>query len=235
MTMLTTAPQNDPATAAAQPSTAAQPTTQTAGTTAPTQGTAVPAQQQQQATAKQSPDAAGSGAQDQAKTTDDGSAPQGAPERYDFKAPQGAEVDAQVLTAFSEVARDLNLSQEAAQKVLDKVTPVMAERRAEALKAQLDQARNTWVSASKADKEFGGSGLNENLSTAKKALDAFGSTELRAFLEDSGLGDHPEMIRLLYRAGRAISSDRYVGGREPASKPAPRTFEEHLANLYPSN
>jgi hypothetical protein len=228
MTMLTSAP-TDPAQAPATTAAAPQPTQNTAATTAPAAAAA------QQATTKQDPGNAGSEAPEQSTTTNDGKQPPGTPERYDFKPIEGGELDAQVLTAYSEVARELQLSQEAAQKVLDKVAPVIAERQQATLKAQVEQARNDWKTVSKADKEFGGRALDANVATAKKALDAFGTPELRAFLEESGLGNHPEVIRLLYRAGRAISSDHYVGGREPARKPAPRSFEEHLANLYPSN
>ncbi len=49
----------------------------------------------------------------------------GAPEKYEFKAPDGREYDAEVLNNFSEVAKDLNLSQDAAQKLLDKMAPIV--------------------------------------------------------------------------------------------------------------
>src|SRR5690606_12960663 len=47
------------------------------------------------------------------------------PESYEFKAPEGRTFDAEVLKAYSEVARELKLPQESAQKVLDKVAPVL--------------------------------------------------------------------------------------------------------------
>ena len=40
------------------------------------------------------------------------------------------ELDSEVLTAFGEVAKDLDLPQEAAQKVLDKVAPVIQAKQA---------------------------------------------------------------------------------------------------------
>ena len=104
--------------------------------------------------------------------------PQAAPEKYEFKAPEGKQFDAEVLSTYSEVARELNLSQEAAQRVLDAMAPKMAERQV----AQIEAIRTEWANTSKTDKEFGGEKLSENLSTAKKALDAFGTTELRTLL-----------------------------------------------------
>jgi hypothetical protein len=97
--------------------------------------------------------------------------PQGAPEKYDFQVPEGLTIDPSGLKAFSEVAKELDLSQEAAQKVISKMAPAMAERQAE----MVNQVKTQWAEASQSDKEFGGEKFNENLSTAKKAMDKFGS------------------------------------------------------------
>lgn len=134
---------------------------------------------------------------------------QGAPESYEFKAPEGKEFSPEVLGAFSEAAKDLGLPQEAAQKMLDKLAPAFAERQTQAVEA----ARAQWATDSRSDKEFGGDKLDENLATAKKALDTFGTPELRMLLNESGLGNHPEIIRAFYRAGKAISEDRFVTGQ----------------------
>ena len=136
----------------------------------------------------------------------------GAPEKYDFKAQEGLQFDPQVIEAYSEVARDLNLSNDDAQKLLDKVAPVMAARQQEQIKAVTEG----WAQAAKTDKEFGGERIGENLATAKKALDAFGTPEFKSLLEESGLGNNPEVIRFMYRAGKQISEDTFVGGKGPS-------------------
>ena len=139
--------------------------------------------------------------------------PEGAPESYEFKAPEGVQFDDALIGAFSEVAKDLNLPQEQAQKVLDKMAPVMQARQLE----QLQAARADWAESAKTDKEFGGEKLAENLGMAKKALDTFATPELRALLNESGLGNHPEVIRMFYRTGKAISEDRVVTGQGGAA------------------
>ena len=40
----------------------------------------------------------------------------------------------------------------------------------------------------------------------------FGTPELRDVLNMTGLGNHPEIIRAFYRAGKAISEDAFVSG-----------------------
>lgn len=136
----------------------------------------------------------------------------GAPEKYEFKPQEGRVFDEAIIAAYSDVARELNLSNEDAQKVLDKVAPVMAERQL----AQLEAVKDAWAESAKSDKEFGGEKITENLGTAKKALDAFGTPELKALLNESGFGNNPEVIRFMYRAGKAISEDKFVGGRQAA-------------------
>jgi hypothetical protein len=139
--------------------------------------------------------------------------PEVAPESYDFKAAEGAVFDPKVIADFSEVAKSLNLSQEKAQSVLDKMAPTIKAQQLEAVETMKAQ----WAESAKADKEFGGDKLSENLGYAKKALDAFATPELRSLLDESGLGNHPELIRAFVKAGKAISEDGFVqGGRSPS-------------------
>ena len=117
------------------------------------------------------------------------------------------------MTEFETAARELNLPQDAAQKLIDKMAPVMAKQQT----AQLEQLRTDWASASTTDKEFGGDKLTENLGFARKAMDTFGTPELKTMLNDTGLGNHPDVVRFMVRAGKAISEDRIVTGGAPAS------------------
>ena len=166
--------------------------------------------------------------------TSESEAPEGAPENYEFNqkvadAPQ--ELDPEVLTAFGDVAKELNLPQEAAQKVLDKVAPVIQAKQAKALEV----AKADWVSNSQADEEFGGEKLNDNLEIAKTALDAFGNDALKSLLVETGFGNHPEIIRFMYRAGKAISEDNYVGNSEGADysrNSGPKDFNAIANSLY---
>ena len=151
-----------------------------------------------------------------------------APEAYEFKAPEGRVFDSEVMASYSQVAKELNLSQESAQRLLDAVGPKMAERQM----AMIEATRNGWADNSKSDREFGGEKLSENLGVAKKALDAFGTTELRTLLNETGLGNHPELIRFMFRAGKAISEDRMVTGAATQAKAGPRSFADLADALY---
>ncbi len=141
-------------------------------------------------------------------------AAQNAPAHYDFTPVAGVQLAEEVLGTFSEVARELNLSRDAAQQMLDRVAPVIARQQQAAIQAVTEQ----WVSQVKADKEIGGERMQQNLAIAKKARDAFGTDGLRRLLNESRIGNHPEMIRFFVRAGQAISEDSFVsGGTRPPS------------------
>lgn len=155
--------------------------------------------------------------------------PEGAPEKYDFADIEGVNVDPSVIVAFSDVAKELDLSQDKAQAVLNKMAPVIAARQTEQLQAASDE----WANSSRLDKEFGGDKLNENLGIAKKALEEFASPELKTLLDQSGLGNHPEIIRLLYRAGKAISDDSFVSGRKATSEKGDARALYAASNMNP--
>jgi hypothetical protein len=184
----------------------------------------------QQAPEGQNQQAAESANTDGSEGNKDGDAPQGAPEKYEFQAPEGKEFDAEVIGQFSDIAKELNLSQEAAQKLVETMGPKIAERQM----AQVEMVRNEWAQQAQADKEFGGDKLQENLAVAKKALDSFGSPELRALLNESGLGNNPEVIRFMYRAGKAISEDSFVGNSTGAANKTsgPQDFNAKANALY---
>ena len=162
--------------------------------------------------------------------------PEGAPDKYEFNAKVADapnELDPEVLTAFGDVAKELNLPQEAAQKVLDKVAPVIQAKQAKAI----EQTKTEWANQSQSDQEFGGESLAENLDVAKASLKAFGTDALKSLLTETGLGNHPEVIRFMYRAGKAIGEDSYVGnseGANPSGSRIPKDFNG-IANALYSN
>jgi hypothetical protein len=148
---------------------------------------------------------------------DDADKPQGAPEEYaDFSMPEGVELDAEIGGEFKTLAKELNLSQDAAQKFAD-LGAKQAQKFAQAQADAMAQARQTWAEEARADKEFGGDKFDENLAHAKKAMDTFGSDELRRLLNETGLGNHPEVLRVFVKAGKAISEDRFVPGERARS------------------
>lgn len=136
----------------------------------------------------------------------------GAPESYEaFNLPEGVKLEGADLETFTGFAKELNLSQEQAQKLLDRELALRQDIETR-VNAEADAAIKGWLEAARADKEFGGEKFDENVAVARKALETFGTPALKAMLDSSGLGNHPEAIRFMYRVGKAISEDKLVLG-----------------------
>ncbi|MEP8736163.1 peptidase [Enterobacter hormaechei] len=144
---------------------------------------------------------------------------EGAPEKYEFTAGEGVELDTEALKDFEPVARDLNLTNEQAQKLVDAYPKILAgvqQRQAEAWQKQTEG----WAETVKADKEIGGDKLTANLSAAQSALDQFGTPDLKEYLNATGLGNHPELVKTFVKIGKAMSEDGMVDGSNQGQRSA---------------
>lgn len=143
------------------------------------------------------------------------------PESYELKMPDGVALDQEAATEFTAIAKELKLDQATAQKFAD-VGAKMAQRQADN-HAKLVES---WTESVKTDKEIGGDKLAENLGVARKALETFGTPELKDVLNATGFGNHPAVIKAFYKIGQAISEDKFVtgGAKGPETDMAKRMF-----------
>ena len=141
-----------------------------------------------------------------------------APEDYEFSMPEGVTIDDNTLGDLKALSKDLGLSQEQAQKIAD-LGVQQSQRWAEQQAEYAEQARKEWAEQVKADKEIGGMSMDETLSTARQALKEYGTPELVNLLNETGLGNHPEMIRAFSRIGKTIGNDRIVPGGRNSNEP----------------
>lgn len=158
---------------------------------------------------------------------------QGAPGEYtDFAFPEGFQVEETKLTEFKSFAKELNLSQENAQKLID----FDMQRQKAAQESMMQGYQNQlaqWKDATMSDAEMREGGLDANLTASQKAVEVFATDELRALLNPyhpeknpngMGLGNHPEVVRLFKRIGKAISEDSVVlpSGNDTGNEPRNR-------------
>lgn len=155
---------------------------------------------------------------------------EGAPEEYDLVAPEGFTLNADAVAEFTPVAKELGLTNEGANKLIPVAAKFAEQVRAQVAQEQQDaivQTRADWAKAALADPEVGGSPEHhaEVKAVVGKFLDDFGGAEFRAWLDETGLGNHPQLLRTAYRAGQAISEESRVF-RVDAAAPAPRSPEQ---------
>lgn len=124
------------------------------------------------------------------------------PESYDLKAPEGMTLDEAAVVAITPVFKELNITNEAAQKLVEAQATIQQE--------QLVRQADAWLTAAKADKEVGGQAFDANSKIAQEAFAKFGTPELKTFLDQTGLGNHPELLRAFVRIGKAGQSDTHV-------------------------
>lgn len=162
-------------------------------------------------------DKPGDGAADPASTE--------VPETYaEFTVPEGMEVNKDALEAFLPVAKDLKLTQDQAQKLVNLQTAhetAMAEQQITAW----ENVQTEWREATKVDQEIGGTNLQKTMSDSARFLGKFATPELRDLLDRTGVGNNVEFIRLFAAAGNAMGEDNLVSGR---SVSAPRKTQAEI-------
>lgn len=179
---------------------------------------------------------------DVAKTDDKKPVPkEGAPEKYEtFKAPEGYELDDELIAEVTPVFKELGLNQEQSQKLVDfyskKILAV-----ADGPYEQFVNTRNEWrkgIIAS--DLGNGTDGLKpEVLSNINRAIEASGPTIAREFREAmaiTGAGDNPAFVKAFNILGSLIGEGTLVrpGNPSPGGQNRAGQTPSAAQALYPN-
>lgn len=141
------------------------------------------------------------------KETESNETVEGAPESYEeFKLPDGMPLTDNMKGKFNTLAKDLNLSQDKAQSVMNLAVEHLEEIQKNDTEA-FESLRDGWIKELEADKDFGGDKFDENVTGAIAALDKFGSPELKEFLISTGYGDNPELMKFLANVNKATREE----------------------------
>jgi hypothetical protein len=161
-----------------------------------------------------------------------------APEAYgEFTIPEGTILDEQSATEFKGLAKELDLTQEQAQKLLD-----FGGAR---IRAVTDEPHRLWAETQakwqaevKADPEIGGTRFKDSIAAANNVFvpgesnpfvkNAAEAGALRSALHVTGAGNNPTMVRLFVKMGRMLSEPGTLAG-----SPLRDTQDSLLAKMYP--
>lgn len=166
-----------------------------------------------------------------ADNQDDGSGDEGdgdgddqnkATEEYgEFNLPEGFEaLDEALIAEATPLFKESGLSQEQAQKYIDlyaKTIQGQIETRSQAF----TDLNNANIEAIKSHPELGGVKLDESLNHVAKGIDTLMGNkagDFRAFLDQTGSGNHPLMFELLAKVGKSVSEDGYITGGKSDKK-----------------
>ncbi len=151
------------------------------------------------------------------------------PEKYDIKVPEGMEIDTGALDLFSPVFKELELSQEGVQKLIDVYAPyVSSQVEASQKKSIEDFNRISEEWKSETEKELGAD-KDKKLALCSKALNKFGSKELRTLLTETGVGNNKELVNFMIKIGSFISEDSLIDSDTTKSTP-----KDVARTMYPS-
>jgi hypothetical protein len=128
-----------------------------------------------------------------------------APVEYAFSVPEGVTLDEEIGNELKEFAKERKMSPEDAQKLLD-LGVKQRLKEAETFQKQRDE----WRENIRTDKDIGGEKLEASLSLAKRVVDTFGTPGAQELLNNSWMGDHPELVKTFVAIGKAISEDTLV-------------------------
>lgn len=175
------------------------------------------------------------------KKADDKKA-EGPPEKYEFKAPEGYELNEKVVEEATAIFKDLNLSQEQANKLFDfyakQITAV-----SEAPFDTYENMRADWRKEAGADKEIGdgAEGLKPEVRAAiSKSIDALGPDLAKAFrtaMDLTGVGDNPTFVKAINAWSKFITEGRHVNGGSPSKAgqvPPGQAQKSAASTLFPN-
>lgn len=143
-------------------------------------------------------------------------APAPSPTDYTLVLPENSLLSVDDLKAIETEAKALGLPKEKAESLAKSYSGV-ADKTAATIKARQDKAfedeKIAWRKAAETDPEMGGEKYAETVALSSRAFKAAASPTLQKLADETGLGSHPEFVRMLAKFGRMMGEDTLVLGR----------------------
>lgn len=140
------------------------------------------------------------------------------PDEIKLELPENALLSKEAVDSVVSFAKEHKLPQDVASKILNRENEAVEGY----VKAQVEAHEkqvNEWVKEVQTDPELGGEKFKESAELSKRVVERFGSPKLVKELNETGYGNHPELVRLLSKIGRKMGNDTLVNpSAAPASK-----------------
>lgn len=143
---------------------------------------------------------------------------------------EGMEIDSALLDRFSPKFKEAGLTQRQAQAVAAEYAAMRKEEH-ESLAGNWHKTLEGWADQAKQDPEIGGNKWDSTVRNASGVVARFGTPELKEYLNSSGGGNHPEMIRFMAKVGAMIGEDNPAISENPG-RPVAR---DRAQVLYPND
>ena len=132
--------------------------------------------------------------------------PEGAPEKYDaFTVPEGYKLDETAVTEFGALAKELNLTQENAQKLVDYQVKFQQAQNAR-LDAVVKKQSDDW--AAETLKSYN----KEDLADARRGFKS-APKEVQTMLAACGFDNHKSFVEFFMKVGKSLKEDKFETGK----------------------
>ena len=144
--------------------------------------------------------------------------------------PEGFEKNDQMEDFFRKSMHDAGLSQKQAQHMYKSYNEFTGQFQEQQVKTTADNEK-AWDTQIRQD--FG-LAYTDQIEAAKTAIEEFGTPELKNYLDESRLGNHPEMIKFAANVGSQIleTSSQGKAGRKGKSVLTPDQAKSEIAQLH---
>jgi hypothetical protein len=149
--------------------------------------------------------------------------------QYLLTPPEGYVITPEILREVTPVFREIGLNNDQANKLMP-LAGNFVERILDQQQDEFSALRAEWARQAQSDRQMGGERFPETMRLANVALNAGGApkgSEARKLLDQSGLGNHPAVIRLFRRLGEQLET-------KSRAKPA-KPSKDRLEALYPDD
>jgi hypothetical protein len=142
----------------------------------------------------------------------------------DFTLPDGVVLDQEFSGEFSNLAKEFGLDQEKAQKAIDLIVKKVQsdgtrtqQTIEKAIQDNMTAERTKWIDEMQNDSEYGGPKFEETktraLRTLRSYMESTGDSKITEFLDNTGVGDSPHLIKLLAFIDKKYGEDSHVAGQ----------------------
>lgn len=138
----------------------------------------------------------------------------GRPEKedgYEYKAPEGSEglqIDKELVTQYQKKFHELGLTKKQGEALFNLYNENVVAK-IKGLTADAEKRRQDTQTLLKAE---WGQAYDQNLNMAKNVIKELGDPDLIPFLEETGLGNDPRLVKIFYNIATKTSEDSFKSG-----------------------
>ena len=150
-------------------------------------------------------------------------------ESYEITLPETFQIDEGSVASFKQTALDSGLAPDKAQAFVNLYAKTQ-EAQAAKLRENAAVAQAAWVEEIGTIPDFQGERRTQALAVLGSAMKEFGSPEAAQILNDSGLGNHPAVVKYIYSMAKALSEGTPVPALRSGAPAKPSLADQ----FYPS-